>query len=187
MEMEEFDANTLSEAVARSIAELVVRVWPKPGVTVDLRQERVLELRRSSPGSPEQGSRCFVIWDDGQVIATSALVSRTIGTSAGDMTIAGLARVCTDPDRRGLGLGKRIVRPVFDLVDQQVFPFSLFQTSTEVSPFYETMGCCKVDNPIINSLAEDLHESPFWDRVVKRYPDGPGWPEGEIDLRGPGY
>ena len=40
---------------------------------------------------------------------------------------------------------------------------------------------------IVNSLGDDLHESPFWDRVIMRYPTDRDWPPGEIDLRGPGY
>ena len=54
-------------------------------------------------------------------------------------------------------------------------------------PFYEKLGASTIDNPIINSLADDRHASPFWDRVIMRYPSTGTWPEGEIDLRGPGY
>jgi hypothetical protein len=44
-----------------------------------------------------------------------------------------------------------------------------------------------VDNRFVNSTAEDPHASPFWDRVIMRYPAKAGWPAGEIDLRGPGW
>ncbi len=84
-------------------------------------------------------------------------------------------------------MGALVVRLVFDLVDQGAFAFSLFQTTPEVRPFYERLGAAVIDNPIVNSLADDVHESPFWDRVIMRYPSGLGWPVGEIDLRGPGY
>ena len=187
MQVETIDARSLSESDARAIAELLVLVWPNPLKTVDVRQRRMLEMGRDYQGSDAQAPRSFLIRENGKVIAHSAFIPRTIGTAEGELTIAGLARVATHPTARGRGLGALTVQPVFDLVDQGVFPFSLFQTSPEVKPFYEKLRCGVVENPIINSLADDENHCPFWDRVVMRYPDGPGWPEGEIDLRGPGY
>ena len=84
-------------------------------------------------------------------------------------------------------MGEKVVLAVFDLVDRRIFPYSLFQTSPEVRPFYEKLGAAVIENPIINSFSEDLHASPFWDRVVMRYPKTGDWPDGEIDIRGPGY
>lgn len=188
MQIEILDGRTLSDADARAIAELVVRIWPKPDVTVAMRQELAEKMLRQYEGPAEQRPRSFVVRQDGRVIAHAAFVTRTIGTSAGEMTIAGLARVCTDPDVRGQGLGPRVVRPIFDLVDQGVFPFSLFQTSQEVKPFYERLGCRMVENAIVNSLATEGEETcPFKDAVAMIYPAEGDWPEGEIDLRGPGY
>ncbi len=187
MQVETLDARSLSEADARGIAELLVRVWPKSPKTVEVRQRQMLEMGRDHQGSDLQAPRSFVVREEGRVIAHSAVIPRTIGTSQGEITIAGLTRVGTDPNERSRGLGALIVRPVFELVDQGAFSFSLFQTTAEVSPFYEKLRCAAIDNPIVNSLAEDEHHSPFWDKVIMRYPDGPGWPEGEIDLRGPGY
>ena len=137
-------------------------------------------------GTDEQAPQCFQVREQGRVIAHATFVPRTIGTSAGDMTIAGLARVCTDPDYRGQGLGPMVVRPIFDLVDNGVFPFSLFQTSHKVRPFYEKLGGCLVEAPVVNSR-DDSGDPPFWDEIVMRYPAEKNWPEGEIDLRGPGY
>jgi predicted GNAT family N-acyltransferase len=187
MQVETLDARTLSDADARAIAELLVRVWPDSHKTVEVRQQQLLDTGRDYDGVDQQAPRSFVIREAGQVIAHSAVIPRTIGTTDGELTIAGLGRVCTDPDQRGSGMGAVVVRPVFELVDQGLFSFSLFQTTTEVSPFYERLRCTAVDNPIVNSLAADELHSPFWDKVIMRYPDGPGWPEGEIDLRGPGY
>jgi predicted N-acetyltransferase YhbS len=187
MQVEMLDARTLSPADARAIAQLLIRVWPKPNKTVEIRQQQLLQMSRDYQGSDEQAPRSFVVREAGRVIAHAAIITRTIGTTQGDLTIAGLARVCSDPDLRGHGLGALVVRPIFALVDEGVFPFSLYQTSHQVRPFYEKLGAATIDNPIVNSLAEDKHSSPFWDSVIMRYPDGPGWPAGEIDLRGPGY
>ena len=147
----------------------------------------MLDIGRGYLGSEAQAPRSFLLREGGRVIAHAAIIHRTIGTAQRDLTIAGLTKVCSDPDRRGRGLGALVVRPVFELVDRQVFPFSLFQTIPEVRQFYEKLGATVVGNPIINSLADESRQSPFWDGVVMRYPSGPGWPEGEIDLRGPGY
>lgn len=187
MQVESLDARTLSRADVRAIAELLVRVWPKSPKTVEIRQQQMFDMGRDYRGSDAQAPRSFLVREKGRVIAHAAIITRTIGTSQGELTIAGLLRVCTDPDLRGRGLGPLVVRPVFDLVDQGVFAFSLFQTTPEVRPFYEKLRAAVIDNPIVNSLADDVHESPFWDRIIMRYPHGPGWPEGEIDLRGPGY
>jgi hypothetical protein len=121
------------------------------------------------------------------VIAHAEGNPRTIGTSQGDMTIVALARVCTDPAERGRKLGQAVVRTVFDAVDHGPFAHSLFQTTYKVRPFYEKLGCALVTNRIVNSLADDPAASPFWDNIVMRYPAAKPWPEGEIDLRGPGY
>lgn len=187
MKVECLDARTLSEHDARSIAELVARIWPKPGRTVEVRMEQLIANGRDYVGADAQAPRNFVVRQDGHVVSHATYVTRTIGTSQGELTVAGLARVCSDPDIRGKGLGRLVVEPIFRLVDEGNFSFSVFQTSPEVRPFYERLGCSVVENRIVNSLGEDPQECPFWDNVVMRYPSGPTWPEGEIDLRGPGY
>ena len=186
-QVETLDARVLTVADARLIAELIVKVWPKPDKPVELREQQMLDLGKDYQGPTEQAPRSMLIRYAGRVIAHAALIPRTISTSAGEITIAGLARVCSDPDFRGQGLGELVVREIFRLVDEQVFSFSLFQTSTAVRPFYEKLGANLVTNRIINSLSDDQQTSPFWDQVVLRYPKDRPWPEGVIDLRGPGY
>jgi predicted N-acetyltransferase YhbS len=185
--VEELDGRNYSAADARAIAELLCLVWPKPDKTIDIRQEQLVALGRGYQSPETQHPRSFVIRDAGRVIAHSGLIPRTIGTAKGDLTIAGLSRVCSDPTYRGKGLGELVVREVFALVDDNTFLFSLFQTSHKVSPFYEKLGAIRVIQPIVNSLAEEPSICPFWDEVALRYPQDRAWPEGEIDLRGPGY
>ena len=78
------------------------------------------------------------------------------------------------------------MRAAFHTVDEGSFPVSLFQTSFGVQAFYEKIGACLVSNPVVNSLG-DTPGNPFWDDVAMRYPASAEWPEGTIDLRGPGY
>lgn len=187
MQVETLDARGFSEADAHAIGELLATIWPNPEKPLEHRIRQMLEMTKIVAPTEAQMPRSFVIREGGKVLAHAAVIPRVIGTSIGEITIAGLLRVCTDPAQRGRGLGEQIVRPAFDLIDRGIFPFSLFQTSNEIQPFYEKLGACVVENEIVNSLGEDPQASPFWDRVAMRYPSDGDWPTGEIDLRGPGY
>jgi len=187
MEIETLDLRTITAAEALEIAELLVCVWPNSEKTVAVRQRQLIELGQKYDRDEEPAPQSFLIRESGKLIAHSAVLPRSIGTSAGDLVIAGLTRVCTSPEQRGRGLGEIIVRPVFDLVDNGAYQFSLFQTTQDVGSFYEKLGACVIENSIVNSLGTDHQESPFWDKIVMRYPCSGSWPTGEIDLRGPGY
>ncbi len=187
MQIETLDARTLTDADAHAIGELLAIVWPNPEKSAAFRMQQMLDMGRGYTGTDAQAPRSFVIREAGKVIAHSAILPRTIGTSQGEMIIAGLARVCADPDQRGRGLGALVAKAALDVVDSGAFSCSLFQTTPKVRPFYEKMGACVVENKIINSLGEDPQASPFNDEVIMSYPSGGEWPEGEIDLRGPGY
>jgi GNAT superfamily N-acetyltransferase len=177
---------TREEALA--IGELIVRVWPKPGVTAEDRAN-VLQTNRGDSNPPaELESRSLVIRDGTRVVGHALIFPRTIGTSLGDMTIAALGSVCTDPSYRGQRMGERLVHEAWRAVDDGRLPFSLFQTSEVVSQFYTRLGATVVENTFINSLADDPTKSPFKDQRIMRYPaTREGWPSGTIDLRGPGY
>ncbi len=187
MQIETLDRRTISEADARAIAELIVAIWPKPGRSVETFAASVLDQWKDYRGPEDEHPRSLLIREGRRVIAHASADPRSIGTSEGDMTILALARVCTDPSVRGKRLGDALVRAAFDLVDRGVFPFALFQTTNDVRAFYERFGAVAIDNRFINSLAADPTINPFWAEVAMRYPAGPGWPAGEIDLRGPGW
>jgi predicted N-acetyltransferase YhbS len=187
MDIETLDRRRLSEDDARAIAELIVKIWPKPGRTIDTMAADMASRWRDYRGPERQHPRSFVIREDGRVIAHASFDPRTIGTTQGDMTVLALARVCTDPAARGRKLGQAVVRRAFDLVDGGSFPFSLFQTTDDVQSFYDNLGAVRIHNRFVNSLAEDPNANPWWSPVIMRYPSGPEWPDGEIDLRGPGY
>lgn len=187
MHIETLDLRTIDEADARAIGELLIAIWPKPGRTVETYTATVLGQWRGYRGPEDEHPRSFLVREGGRVIAHSSACPRTIGTGTGDMTILALARVCTDPAVRGRRLGQAVVLEAFDLVDHGPYPFALFQTTEAVGPFYERLGAVTVNNRFVNSQADDPMANPFWDKVVMRYPGKPGWPAGEIDLRGPGW
>ena len=187
MQIETLDHRTLSEADARAIAELLVAIWPKPGRTVETRTAEMLTNGRSYSGPDALCPRSFLVREDGRVIAHAQAEARVIHASVVDITVLALARVCTDPEVRGKKLGQQLVRKAFDLVDQGVFQFALFQTRENVRPFYERLGAILTHNRYYNSKAEDPDKNPFWDTEIMRYPATGNWPTGDIDLRGPGW
>jgi predicted N-acetyltransferase YhbS len=187
MHVETLDRRQLREADALAISELIVSIWPKPGRTAETMAADMLNQWRAYSVAHRQHPRSFVVREDGRVIAHASFDPRNIGTSAGEMTVLALARVCTAPAARGRKLGQAVVQAAFELVDDGSFPFALFQTTDDVQSFYDKLGAVRIFNRFINSLAEDPTANPWWSPVIMRYPSGPGWPEGEIDLRGPGY
>ncbi|MEM9352755.1 MAG: GNAT family N-acetyltransferase [Planctomycetota bacterium] len=187
MKVEIWDGRTLSEPQAVAIAKLLVRIWPKDDKNVETRTAALLRRGAEYEGPDAEGPRSFVVLDGEAVIAHAAMVPRTIGTSVGDMTVGGLAQVCSAPETRGSGLGAEVVRAAFAMVDHGNFRVSLFQTSHAVRAFYEKLGACLVENTIVNSLGDPPSANPFWDDIAMRYPAAAEWPGGEIDLRGPGY
>jgi hypothetical protein len=187
MRVETLDRRRLNEVDALAIAGLVVSIWPKPGRTVETLAADMQSQWKEYLGPERQHPRSFVVREGGRVVAHASFDPRTIGTTAGELTVLALARVCTDPAVRGRKLGHAVTRAAFDLVDTGAFPFALFQTTDPVQSFYENLGAVRIDNRIVNSLAEEPAANPFWGPVIMRYPSGPDWPAGEIDLRGPGY
>jgi hypothetical protein len=187
MQVETLDRRRLGERDARAIAELVASIWPKPGRTVEVLTSEMITQWRSYSGPEEQHPRSFVVREGERVIAHASFDPRTIVSGDSGITILALARVCSDPAMRGRKLGQAVVKEAFKLVDQRAFPFSLFQTTSDVQPFYERLGAVRIHNRFVNSMATDPKADPWWNPVIMRYPDGPGWPTGEIDLRGPGW
>ncbi len=186
--IETLPTREMSQDNAIAIAKLLVGVWPKVGITVADRAEILRTNRGDADASDPVASRSIVVRDGQRVVGHAVVFPRTIGTTAGDMTIAGLGSVCTASDFRGHGIGEALVKEAFRPVDEGLLPFALFQTSNQVSKFYLRMGCAFVENPIVDSTANEPTANPFKDHHVMRYPaNREPWPEGQIDLRGPGY
>ncbi|MBX3425176.1 MAG: GNAT family N-acetyltransferase [Pirellulales bacterium] len=187
MQMEEISPEAVEHGQLLAAAELLCRVWPKPGRTPESRVEAALSELRAYDGPHNQRPRSFLLREQGKAIAHASIVSREIILGSERVVVAGLARVCTAPEQRGRGLGELVVRAAFETIDRDDFPWALFQTNTSVRPFYERLGSALVENRIVNSRGDDSEANPFWDEVVMRYPNRPDWPAGTIDLLGPGY
>ncbi|HEX6961059.1 MAG TPA: GNAT family N-acetyltransferase [Lacipirellula sp.] len=187
MPVEIWDARRYTPEQVRSIGALVNQVWPKPNMNAADRAAQLLALRDQYADATDSWPRSLVIVEEGRVVAHAALLPRTIGTALGELSIAGLARVCTSAAVRGRGLGEQVTRAALGLIDAGEFDYALFQTNRRVQGFYEKLGAVLVKNPIVNSLGADPNANPFWDEIVMRYPSDEDWPGGTIDLRGPGY
>jgi predicted N-acetyltransferase YhbS len=97
--------------------------------------------------------------------------------------------VCSAPEQRGRGLGAAVVRTAFAEVDEGREAVSLFQTN--VPGFYATLGARSVGNVFVNprhrSGEKGSVAQPWWNTHVMIYPAAYRWPDGEVDLGGPGY
>lgn len=184
---ETLDQRTITEADARRIATLLLTIWPKPGRTVEGRAQTILQQWKDYRGPEVQHPRSFLVREGDRIIAHAQADPRTIRTTAGDLTVLALCRVCTLPEIRGRKLGRALAEAAFALVDQGVYPFSLFQTTEQVRPFYEKLGGTVVLNRCVNSLGENPEANPFWDPILMRYPANANWPTGTIDILGPGW
>lgn len=175
---------TPDEALAAG--RLLESVWPGRGA--DGRAEQLLTMGSTYTGPPERAPRSFLVYDEDKVIGHALVFHRRVVTEQGELSTLALAMVASDPDYRGQGLGALVVKQAFAMIDKGVYPFCFYQTSFPVESFYEKLGACRVTNKIVNSLSsEDPEANPFWDDLVMRYPAEREWPEGVIDLQGPGY
>lgn len=180
------DAVGLSTSDIRAIAAISWQAWPMAGSSLD---ERIEVMTRDQHTPRERDARFALVRVDGVPVASAKTFAREIETEAGAMTVVALAGVACLESHRGRGFGKAVVDASFDRVRDGAFEVCLFQTTTNVRPFYEKLGCRAVKNPTVNTLnAESPDARPWWDPEVMIFPgDSPRWPGGLIDLRGPAW
>lgn len=177
----------IGHAEALAIGTLLDRIWPHDDRGPEDRAQKLLRIGAEYDGPAAQQPRSLVVIDQGEAIAHAMVFERVIQLGDKPRSVMALAAVCSNPDRRGEGLGAAVVQAAFDLVDAGVFGMSLFQTSFPVESFYNRFGATRVENRITNSLGDDPTANPFWDDIVMRYPASSDWSDAEVDLRGPGY
>ena len=164
---------------ASSILALVAQVWPPDN-------GKAPDVNDAMARWKARGSYVLIIEDNNRVITHAQIFRREIKTAHGILPIGALAGVCVHPDQRGHGYGAQIVRGAFELLPEMTTQVSLYQT--DVPEFYEKLGARRVTNPFIDGTrADDGRENPFWAAYTMIYPAVFEWPEGEIDLNGPGY
>jgi predicted N-acetyltransferase YhbS len=165
------------------IHRLVDAVWPTPRPFDDQVDERLADAHRADDATCSR-RRAHVVRRDGRVLAVAVSFVRVIADARGrTLPVLALASVCADPADRGHGLGASVVRAAFARVPGDA-PVCFFQTA--IPDFYRRLGARVVGNEVINSVSA---AAPRWDPHLMIWPAQPGiaWPEGRLDLRGPGW
>ncbi|MBC8101045.1 MAG: GNAT family N-acetyltransferase [Cytophagales bacterium] len=169
----------LPRATGASLHALANAIWPpEPGKSVPTLDEALAAWK-------QQESVHFVIGDDDTVLAHALIFRREVSTLQGALMVGALATVCVHPGHRGQGWGADVVRAAFDYLPRLGAEVSLFQTG--VPRFYEKLGARLVTNRFVNGKNPDDLNNPFWDTCEMIYPAAFDWPDGQIDLNGPGY
>ena len=83
-------------------------------------------------------------------------------------------------------MGRNVAGWAFEKAGQPGLEVVLFQTG--VPEFYEKLGARCVSNRFVNSTNSAAPEAnQWWNEHVMIYPNSFDWPDGTIDLLGPGY
>lgn len=172
----------VDDATKRACASIWEQVWPSAdGPDMDTRLQRIED---SSSRTSEL--RWHLLFDDEEVVATARTFRHAVGfgedpRTATAQSVIALASVCTDPARRGEGLGEAVALEALARASEDV-P-ALFQTG--VPEFYEKLGARRITNPISTSLegARGFHEPE-----AMIFPaDAPWDDDAPIDLRIAGW
>ena len=166
-------------ATAAAVLALVRQVWPPE-------DDAPPDVNGAITRWKERGSFTLVIEEGASVIAHAQLFRREVKTAQGVLPVGALAGVCVHPDQRGHGYGARIARHAFKLLPELGVEVSLYQT--DVPEFYEKLGARRITNRIFDGTRDGGgHENAFWAAYAMIYPATFDWPDGKIDLNGPGY
>ncbi|MEM7627036.1 MAG: GNAT family N-acetyltransferase [Planctomycetota bacterium] len=185
-EIEVLPAREMSEADLRGICELHHEAFFRAERSL---AQRIEIARGRWLGDFPEGShpRAHVVRDGDRIVAVAIALVRTLETEAGPMTVLGLSGVATAATHRGQGLGQRVIGAAWRPVDERAYPLCLFQTG-KARGLYERLGARVVGNRFVDSTnTQDPQANPFTDEVAMIYPGDADWPDGMIDLRGPGY
>lgn len=174
-------SGSISPEDAGKVVRLLNKVWPEEGVDFSQSAQGLYDWTRDDPSL-----QLLLAWKEDRLVGHAQLFQRVIKSDEGQLALLGLASVCSHPDFRRQGIGKILVRRAFEEVELSHYPVCLFQTG--VTEFYKKLGAVEVKNPFMNRQnRQDSGSNPWWEEHVMIYPDFPEWPEGEINLNGPGY
>ncbi len=185
IEIVEYRETELTREVVLPICVLAARSFDAATQTPEQRTDEIIS-GLSGDNQEHVSGRRFVIWSEGIAIAHAKTFIRIIRANDVEIPVLALATVCSEPEKRGTGLGKRVTLKAFEQVGTDGWPIvSLFQSP--VPAFYEKLNCRLVDNRFVNREAKDPEANPWRDDNVMIYPADATWPSGVIDLGGPDY
>ena len=119
------------------------------------------------------------------LIAHIAVHDKIIGTTAGDVRIAGIAEVCVHPDHRGHGWVRQLLAAAHPWLAAQGIPFAML---FGLAKHYSSSGYRNVNNPLRHFDADKkIWKTESFDNVMVRSFGAQEWPAGLVDLRGPTF
>ena len=168
----------VSDEVLGEVVRLLHETWPE----IEYKQQRIFQTIKAME---DRQKYRVCAWQNQRLVGHAAFLPRSIGTNRGRISMQ-LAAVCVTLEFRGQQVGRRVIEWVFDQVGQPKLDVALFQTG--VPGFYEKLGARCVSNRFVNSTNTEAPEAnPWWDEHVMIFPDTYDWPDGTINLPGPGY
>jgi predicted N-acetyltransferase YhbS len=180
----------LARPQIEAIGRLIALAFPTPGYTPEDR------ITGYADACKRAAAETFAVFaPDGRALAHAWTFPREIATASGRLRVLALAGVCSDPEVRGAGLGRAVVLAAFARIEACGCALSLFQTG--VPDFYAKLGSRLVHNRFFDSLyvppapgarpTNGTRDEPWWNPHVMIHPAGASWPDGSIDLLGPGW
>jgi hypothetical protein len=163
---------SLPPEVTDAASRLLSLVWPHvPG----------MPPRRMIQRADRADRVLAVLTEEGEALATAESFVLPVLIDGARCEILALAGVCTHPERRNSGLGRRIVLPHFARAELSGVAI-LFQTP--VPEFYGKLGAVLFTGKVSDSTLPGT--PPFWDPYAMWFPASVPQPR-EIDLCGPGF
>lgn len=175
MEIEIFctDYNQAPEDLKWEIAALLDKIWPDSA----LRAGRLLPTHRPQLHAQSVCCRC-----GGSLIGYAGVVQKPIEIGGLPFMAAGLSCVASDPDRRGRGVGSRIVRWATQWMQSQPqIDLGVFTCHPDLSGFYQTAGGWQVQPQAVllgseepeglssESLGVDVLMRPFSKKAAENW------------------
>jgi predicted N-acetyltransferase YhbS len=161
-----------------SIVNLINETWPPSDNQIASINDDLQEFFNSEPEEIHVVAKI-----EKMVVGYAKTFVRKIRIDGKLVRNMALACVCVRKEFQKNGIGKKIVKKVFEPVDNEKFALSIFQTA--VPQFYEKVGAKKIFNKCINS--QNDNENPWWDPNIMIYPGTYKIDVTEIDLMGKGY
>lgn len=163
----------VDETLDRQLRTLLSVCFTKPG-------DEVFAEHRYYRQMPQH--RWLVRDAAGVPIAHVAVHDKTIGTSAGQLPIAGIAEVCVHPDYRGRGLVKRMLAAAHEWMARRDYAFSVLFGNPAV---YSSSGYRSISNELrMTDPATGEVTVAAQANAMIRPAKRSDWPAAQIDLHG---
>ena len=137
---------------------------------------------------PADDDLWFLVRDGEKLVGSVRLVHRKITTPVGDLLVAGIGNVCSDPDNPGSGGGWRGMFAAQRYIkNSDKIDFGLLFCSDSLVEYYSALRWKIVENKFIAAGADadsppvELGGNKMIYRARRPVED---WPEGEINLNG---